>query len=92
MEESMEMQCSRCGGPMDVGYATALGLIGGNPPQGSPKLVFVRPGDSTSPNPFSAFKQGLSGTRAPEAYLLRGFRCSTCGAVELFATESTPWP
>lgn len=86
----MEIQCSRCGGPMDAGYATAIGLIGGNPPQGSPKLVFVVPGDPSSPNPITAFQQGLSDTRTTEAYLLRGFRCSACGAVELFATEKTP--
>lgn len=77
---------------MDPGYATAVGLIGGNPPQGSPKLVFVRPGDLTSSNPITAFQQGLSDTRATEAYSLRGFRCSGCGAVELFANERTPWP
>lgn len=77
---------------MEDGYATAQGLIGGNPPPGEPKLVFVVPGGRTSGNPIRAFKQGLQGDRANQAYLLRGCRCPACGTIELVALESVAWP
>ena len=76
---------------MAAGYATALGLIGGNPPSGNPKLIFVVPGQPTSLNPIKAFQQGLRNEQTNEAYLLRGHRCPSCGTVELLATERTPW-
>ena len=82
-----EIFCHRCGEVMEDGYATAQGLIGGNPPPGEPKLVFVVPGGKTSVNPIKAFQQGLQGDRANEAYMLRGYRCPSCGTVELIALD-----
>jgi hypothetical protein len=43
-EQPAEICCRRCGQVMQAGYATAFGLIGGNPLSGGPKLVFVVPG------------------------------------------------
>lgn len=76
---------------MVAGYATALGLIGGDMPAGEPRLVFVVPRQATSWNPIEAFQQGLRNEPANEAYLLRGMRCPKCGLVEWVATENTPW-
>jgi hypothetical protein len=86
-EQSDEVSCRRCGHVMEAGYATALGLIGSNPLSGSPRLVFVVPGQPTSTNPVKAFRQGLESERSSEAYLLRGHRCPKCGAVELSAVD-----
>jgi hypothetical protein len=83
-ELAQEVPCRRCGQTMEAGYATVLGVLG------DPKIVFVVPGELTSPNPIRAFKQGLQNERQDEAYLLRGYRCPVCGAVEMIAKEKTP--
>ena len=90
-EPVKEVHCHRCGEVMEPGYATALQIVFGNPPPGGPKLVFVVPGQPTAANPIAAFRQGLQGERANEAYLLRGHRCPSCGSVELLAMETIPW-
>jgi hypothetical protein len=74
---------------MEMGYATAWGLIGGR--DGNPHLIFVVPGEPTSNNPIKAFQQGLAAEKANEAYLLHGYRCPSCGLVELVAEERTTW-
>ena len=74
---------------MEPGYATAYGLVGGQ--DGNPHIVFVVPGEPTSCNPIKAFQQGLKDEKAAEAYLLRGYRCPSCGLVELVAEEKTSW-
>jgi hypothetical protein len=89
--EQSDVHCYRCGAVMEDGYATALGLIEGNPPPGGPKLVFVVPGERTSANPIKAFQQGLQGDLANQAYLLRGKRCPACGLVELVAVDPVAW-
>jgi hypothetical protein len=76
---------------MENGFATAIPLIGPKPPPDRPRLVFVVPGNQTSWNPLKAFKQGLEGDRANEAYLLRGYRCPACGTVELIAKDKVAW-
>jgi len=88
-EPTSKPRCERCGGPIEEGFATATGLI--PTPLSDPRLVFVVPGEKTSPNPLQALQQGLEQAPANRAYLLRGRRCTECGAVELFATETTPW-
>jgi DNA-directed RNA polymerase subunit RPC12/RpoP len=90
-ERAEEVRCQRCGEIMEDGYATAMGLIAANPPAGEAKLVFVVPGQSTSPNPIKALQQGLRDERENAAYLLRGYRCPRCGTVELLAREKIPW-
>jgi len=75
---------------MEVGFATALGLLSGTPWE--PLLLFVVSGAPTATNPLTAFKQGIQDVPQNEAYLLRGRRCAACGVVELVATERTNWP
>ena len=72
---------------MDIGHATAIGLVGGNPPTDDPRLIFVVPGQPTSGNPIKAFQQGRHGEQGDAAYLLHGRRCPGCGLVELLATD-----
>jgi hypothetical protein len=75
---------------MEPGVATAHGLFGGAvAPAAEPRLVFVVTGTPTSGNPITAFRQGLAGEPGDRSYLLRGFRCPSCGRVELFANEPT---
>jgi hypothetical protein len=88
---SQGCRCHRCGQTMAAGFATALGLLGGNPPPGDAKLVFVVCGEPTSPNPIHAFKQGLQEERSNKAYLLRRYRCPACEIVELIATNLIPY-
>jgi DNA-directed RNA polymerase subunit RPC12/RpoP len=90
-DKEKEVACHRCGGVMENGYATALGLMAGDMSSGNPKLVFVVPGVQTSGNPIKAFQQGLQGDQANKAYLLRGYRCPGCGTVELIALEEIVW-
>jgi len=87
----METTCAKCGGTLEAGFATADGLIGGNGVEGeTPKLLFIVLGKATSANPITAFKQGLSDEPANRSYGIRGFRCSQCGAVELYANRAIP--
>ena len=88
-EVRTERRCERCGVEMEEGFATAIGLIGPTP--WKPRLVFVVPGQATSVNPLRALQQGLQEARQNQAYLLRGYRCTNCGAVELVAAERTDW-
>jgi hypothetical protein len=75
---------------MEAGAATAHGLAASatlSPAE--PRLVFVVPGTPTSGNPITAFRQGMSGEPGDRACLIGGFRCPSCGRVELFALEGT---
>jgi predicted RNA-binding Zn-ribbon protein involved in translation (DUF1610 family) len=85
----MTHPCPHCGIEMEAGTATPRGMI--VPAAGAePRLVFVVPGTPTSGNPIAAFKQGMAGEPDDRAYLIRGYRCPSCGRVELFATERAP--
>lgn len=86
----MQRRCNRCDVAMEAGFTTAWGLIGAQ--DGDSHLVFVVPGVPTSYNPIKAFQQGLNSEKANEAYLLHGYRCPSCGLVELVAEEKTNWP
>lgn len=88
--ETRRPRCHRCGGEMEEGFATAIGLIG--PASRKARLLFVVPGEATSKNPLLAIQQGLHEAPKNEAYLLHGRHCTTCGVVELIATERTVWP
>jgi hypothetical protein len=82
----MSKTCSKCGGALEAGFATALGLTGGSSLDGGrPHLQFVVLGGPTSANLLTAFKQGLAGEAANRTYEIRGFRCSGCGALDLYA-------
>jgi hypothetical protein len=50
-----------------------------------PHLYFIVLGNPTSPNPVTAFQQGLAGDPANQAYGIQGYRCAGCGALELYA-------
>jgi hypothetical protein len=87
----MNHRCPQCDVEMEAGATSALGLVGTmNKPADEPRLVFVVPGTPTSGNPITAFRQGMAGEPGDRGYLLRGFRCPSCGRVELFATDRTP--
>jgi hypothetical protein len=87
---AMNHRCPQCDVEMEAGAATAHGLIGGAvTPASQPRLVFVVPGTPTSGNPITAFRQGMAGEPGDRGYLMRGYRCPSCGRVELFATDPT---
>ncbi|HTU24513.1 MAG TPA: hypothetical protein VMF30_03895, partial [Pirellulales bacterium] len=68
--------CGRCGGAMEAGFTTAIGLIGGREfAADEARLVFVVSGDRTSANPIGAFRQGLAGTPGNRAYSISTARC-----------------
>ncbi len=82
----MNKTCEKCGGPFEAGFTTALGLIGGAKREShEPQLIFVVPGSARSPNPVKAFQQGLADEPPERSYKIRGFRCSRCGALDLYA-------
>jgi hypothetical protein len=84
----MNNLCPKCGGTMQVGVASAEGLLfGSKASEGQPRLMFVTLGEATSPNPVKAFKQGLAEEPANEGFLIRGSRCAACGYLELYATD-----
>ena len=85
----MNTTCGKCGGPTEAGVTTALGLIGeAVADRSEPRLAFVAPGTPTSANLLKAVAQGMAGERADAGYLIRARRCTRCGFVELYATES----
>jgi hypothetical protein len=80
-------KCSRCGGSLEKGHTDAAvapvyGAYGG----AKTGLTFVVPGEPTSANPLKAFRQGLDG-EADRVYWLEGYRCCSCGGVELYAKQ-----
>jgi hypothetical protein len=84
----MNSSCPKCGWTMQVGVASAEGLLfGSKASEGQPRLMFVTLGEPTSTNPVKAFKQGLAEEPANEGFLIRGSRCATCGYLELYATD-----
>ena len=83
------LRCHRCGAETEDGFCTASDFVGTPPSEA--RLVIVVPGEATSANPLRAFRQGLDDAKQNEAYVLRGRRCTNCGAVELFATEAITW-
>jgi hypothetical protein len=78
--------CSKCGGRMEAGFTTAIGLMGTRSEQ-DPRLTFVVPGNPVSPNPLKAFVQGLRDEPSDRVFPITGVRCVSCGAVELCARE-----
>lgn len=84
----MTTHCCKCGGTMDRGFTTAMGLMGGAGEEGKKaKLAFVTFGIPTSSNPLKAFKQGLSDEPMNQLYGIYGKRCRECGFLELFAAD-----
>ena len=86
----MAMKCSRCGGAMEAGFTTALGLLGGSEIdrlRQVSSLLFVVKGTPTRLNPLRALQQGLADEPADRTYRIEGARCATCGALDFFALE-----
>ncbi len=84
----MSKTCSKCGGKLEAGFATAQGLIGVTDTDGrNPHLVFVVLGNATSSNLIAAFQQGIADEPTNRVYGIQGYRCSDCGALELYAND-----
>ena len=84
----MNGTCPKCGGTMQVGVATAEGLMAGwMAEEEQARLIFVTLGNVTSKNPIKAYKQGLADEPANQCFRIRGERCANCGYLELFATD-----
>ena len=84
----MTKTCLKCGGPLELGFTTAEGLVGGDRSHSrEPQLVFIVPGVRTSANPIKAFQQGFSDDAVDRRYRIAGLRCSRCGALELYAED-----
>jgi hypothetical protein len=85
----MQKTCQKCGGPIEAGFTTALGLIGGSGLEGQDaQLIFVVEGERTAANPVRAFQQGVAGVPHNRAYTIRGLRCARCGTLELYADKA----
>lgn len=83
----MTTTCGRCGGRMDAGVTTAIGLLFGRVSSAEgPKLVFIVSGAPISSNPIKAVAQGLADEPSDRSYPIRGLRCSQCGLLELYAS------
>ena len=84
----MKKTCGKCGGALQAGVTSAIGLVGGaereSPHSG---LIFIVPGHPTSANPITAFQQGLANEPSDRFYHIKGLRCSNCGALVLYADE-----
>jgi hypothetical protein len=84
----MNTTCGKCGGHLESGFTTAIGLIGGTKRENQDaRLIFVVPGRKTSMNPIQAIQQGLSDEPSDRSYKITGSRCSQCGALELYAVD-----
>ncbi|HEX7450147.1 MAG TPA: hypothetical protein VF306_21480 [Pirellulales bacterium] len=79
--------CSFCGGAMEPGYAQSRFAFGPFMAAGDSHLIFVVPGEPTSLNPMTAFRQGAEQRPDDQKYVLRGRRCTNCARIELFAEE-----
>ena len=83
----MSTTCPKCGGAMERGFTTAVGLIGAGCYDEShkPPLRFTVPGTPTSLNPIKAFQQGIRDEPDVRGYDIVGMRCSGCGYLEFYA-------
>ena len=87
----MASVCSRCGGSTEEGHPELRDPKGHIVRWGENRLWFVvHNGIPTSPNPIKAFQQGWQDHPEASEYGVRGVRCTRCGALELFAVDSSP--
>ena len=90
MPPSMARVCQRCNAPMERGFTTAHGLIGGDrAPEHRAQILFVVPGTPTSSNPLKAFAQGRADGPSDRRYGIAGWRCTGCGLLE-FCSDGDP--
>jgi hypothetical protein len=61
----------------------------GSPDKGLFLPQFLIPGNPASWSPVKSFAQGLADEPPNREFSIEGFRCSKCGFLELFVTEST---
>ncbi|HVW37208.1 MAG TPA: hypothetical protein VHB99_07875 [Pirellulales bacterium] len=87
MHSGANKKCGKCGGFLEAGNTTALELIAGASEEHESRLIFVVLGTDSSNNPLKAFQQGLANEPADRHYRIVGFRCSQCGALELYAED-----
>ena len=88
MDSVSEKTCGKCGGLLEAGFTTAIGLVAGDKSwTHDSQLVFVVLGTGTAINPVKAIKQGLANEPPDRHYRVAGFRCSECGALELYAED-----
>lgn len=90
MSDSMsETVCSFCGGAMELGYAQSRVAFGWrvNAHRDDSHLIFIVPGERTSANPMTAFRQGIEEHPSDRKYIIRGRRCTNCARLEWFAEE-----
>ncbi len=76
------MKCLRCQVEMVCGIARAVGTMGGSDRDQS-NLIFRIPFSNTDNNLIKAFKQGLSGEEKEQEFTVKGYRCPSCGMIEL---------
>ncbi len=88
-ETTRNAVCRFCGGAMEAGYAQSRFAFGAFTAAGDSHLVFVVPGEPTSLNPMTAFRQGAEQHPGDQKYILRGRRCTNCARIELSAEEPT---
>jgi hypothetical protein len=87
----MDKTCGKCGGRMEAGVTKPDRVYLRGASVGSQAgLVFIVPGAKTSMNPITAFKQGLSSEESSRGYRVEGFRCSSCGFLEMYGGEEVP--
>jgi hypothetical protein len=89
MSNGSDRTCGKCGGLLEAGSTTAQGLLAADLSVSKriSRLVFIVLGTETSQNPIKAFKQGIADERADRHYRIAGYRCSQCGALELYAED-----
>jgi hypothetical protein len=80
--------CAKCGSPVEAGFTTSEGLIGGDRTEDRrSQLLFVVPGTPPSKNPIKAFMRGLADEPGNRYHRIDGFRCIRCGFVEFYAVK-----
>ena len=89
MNHGSNKTCGKCGGLLEAGRTTVQGLVAPYLSESTPisRLVFIVLGTETSPNPIKAFEQGFADEPADRRYRIAGYRCSQCGALELYAED-----
>jgi hypothetical protein len=85
MSLKMSKTCPACGATLETGLLIAQNRNPLEPFATVNELTFVRPGAPTSPNPVSAFLQGMREEPSKQTLAVSAFRCTGCGRIELYA-------
>lgn len=75
--------CPFCGGSLQSGFVTSMGLIGGKGTMDNPKIEFIVPSRAKRLGVVGAFLEGLADVPDDTVYQVKARHCQSCGYILL---------